>query len=118
MKVVMGDSSRIGRPPTHRLADGQSALEVARQNGIPANTARSRLQRGWTIEEATGLAPPPRRGGRPAGVVLSDGRTALVVARENGVTKAVSTGGSDAAGPRNRPPVCCHLPATAGARNC
>lgn len=88
MKVVMGDSSRIGRPPTHRLADGQPALEVARQNGIPANTARSRLQRGWTIEEATGLAPPPRRGGRPAGVVLSDGRTALVVARENGVTQS------------------------------
>lgn len=84
----MGSSGKRGRPPTHRLANGQPVTEAARQMGVPTGTVQSRLQRGWTIEQAVGLAPAPRPGGRPPGVVLADGCTGLCVAKENGITQS------------------------------
>lgn len=80
---------RIGRPPVHILRDGTSAREYARSVGVSDKAFDSRLHGGWSPEQAAGFMPPPsgprlqprkRR-------MLSDGRSALHVALQNGIER-------------------------------
>lgn len=82
----------VGGKFVHRTSDGRLARDVALEGGISIPTFQARIQRGWTVDEATGLVPAPRKTGRPAaamgGKVLhrtSDGRPAVEVAKAQGI---------------------------------
>lgn len=59
-----------------QLLDGRLARSVARANGIADGTFKARLRRGWTPDQAAGIAPPPQRRQKAAGQAqpVADGR--------------------------------------------
>lgn len=67
-----------------RLADGRPAWTQAQRNGVSRSAFANRLRRGWTPEQAAGIAPAPQR---LACVRLSDGRAAWPQAQRNGVSR-------------------------------
>jgi hypothetical protein len=81
--------SNAGRPPVLLLADGRSAREVARGNGITSKAFDSRLGRGLTLEQAAGVDPMPGgpRSSARSRRLLPDGRSAVQVAEANGINR-------------------------------
>lgn len=79
----------VGRGPVSRylLPDGRQALPVALANGVKEAAFYARCRNGWPVEMACGLVPKARtsNAGRPALLLLADGRSARAVARENGI---------------------------------
>ena len=64
----------------HMTSDGQFGRRVAVANGISIGQFRSRVERGWTVDEAARTPPTSQPRCR-----TSDGQLALDVARRNGI---------------------------------
>lgn len=84
-RFVTRRENNLNRRVTVRLSDGRPAWPVAEAVGVSCGMFHRRIRRGWSPEQAAGIAPPPE--GRPVHR-LSDGRAAWAVAQASGLSRA------------------------------
>jgi len=56
---------RTGAKPVYLTSGGKPGLDAALAAGVTRVTFYARMRRGWSVDQAAGLAPPLRSTGRP-----------------------------------------------------